>query len=135
MEKEMPRELERALQEIEQLRQENAQLRKKLGMEVSQPKADYRQSGLTSVGSNSRVEEAQEDTSYGRNNPIYAKPARVGSNFSAEEKIKLFRILFRAERMCTQYSGSMNEPERRVIRPLAKIRGVRRKERQRSILL
>ena len=95
MEKEMPRELERALQEIEQLRQENAQLRKKLGMEVSQPKADYRQSGLTSVGSNSRVEEAQEDTSYGRNNPIYAKPARVGSNFSAEEKIKLFRTLFR----------------------------------------
>src|SRR5215813_5728842 len=95
MEKEMPRDLEKALQEIEQLRQENTQLRKKLGMEVSQPKADYRQSGLTSVGSNSRVEEAQADTSYGRNDPISAKPPRVGSNFSAEEKIKLFRTLFK----------------------------------------
>ena len=39
MEKEMPRELERALREIEQLRQENARLRKKLGIEVSEPKA------------------------------------------------------------------------------------------------
>src|SRR5215468_5853887 len=94
MEKMTP-ELEKALHEIEQLRQENAQLRKKLGMEVFQPRADCRQSGLTSVSSNSRVEEAQEDTSYGRNDPISAKLTRVRSNFSAEEKIKLFRTLFR----------------------------------------
>jgi regulator of replication initiation timing len=50
MEKEMTRKLEEAFQEIEQLRQENAQLRKKLGIEVCEPKADYRQSGPTSVG-------------------------------------------------------------------------------------
>ena len=50
MEKEMTRKLEKAFQEIEQLRQENAQLRKKLGIEVSEPKADYSQSGPTSVG-------------------------------------------------------------------------------------
>ena len=74
MEKEMTRKLEKALQEIERLRQENAQLRKKLGIEVSEPKADYSQSGPTSVGSNTRVEEAQEARSYGRYDPISAKP-------------------------------------------------------------
>ena len=58
MEKEMPHDLEKALREIEQLREENAQLRKKLGLEVSEPKADYGQSGPTSVRSNTRVEEA-----------------------------------------------------------------------------
>jgi superfamily II DNA or RNA helicase len=89
MEKEMPRELEKALQEIEQLRQENAQLRKKLGIEVSEPKADYRQSG-----SNTRVKEPQEARSHARYEPTSAGPARVGSNFSADEKIKLFRTLF-----------------------------------------
>jgi cell division septum initiation protein DivIVA len=56
MEKEMPRDLDTALQEIRQLRQENAQLRKKLGMEVSEPKAGYSQSGPTSVGSNTTVD-------------------------------------------------------------------------------
>jgi superfamily II DNA or RNA helicase len=95
MEKEMRRELEKALQEIEQLHQENVQLKKKLGIEVSEPRADYRQSGLTSLGSNTRVEEAQEARSYGRDEPTSAKPSRVGSNFSAEEKIKLFRTLFK----------------------------------------
>ena len=35
----MTAELEKALQEIERLRQENAQLRKKLGIEVSELKA------------------------------------------------------------------------------------------------
>ena len=45
-EKQMMHELEKALQEIERLRQENARLRKKLGIEVSEPKADYNQSGL-----------------------------------------------------------------------------------------
>jgi cell shape-determining protein MreC len=54
MEKEMPSELEKALQEIEQLRQENSQLRKKLGIEVSEATADYIQSGSTCVGSNTR---------------------------------------------------------------------------------
>jgi superfamily II DNA or RNA helicase len=94
MEKEMTRKLEEALQEIEQLRQENAHLRKKLGIEVSEPKADYSQSGATSVGS-TRVEEAHEARSYGRYDPISAKPPAVSSNFSAEEKIKLFRTFFR----------------------------------------
>ena len=60
MEKEMTRKLEKALQEIEQLRQENAQLRKKLGIEVSEPKADYSRSGLTSVGSNTRVKKPRK---------------------------------------------------------------------------
>jgi superfamily II DNA or RNA helicase len=95
MEKEMTRKLEEAFQEIEQLRQENAQLRKKLGIEVCEPKADYRQSGPTSVGSNTRVEEAQEARNYGRYDPTSVKSPRVSSNFSPEEKIKLFRTLFR----------------------------------------
>jgi cell shape-determining protein MreC len=71
MEKEMKRKLEEALQAVEQLREENAQLRKKLGIEVSEPKADYSQSGPTSVGSNTRVEEAQEAKNYVR----YLNPA------------------------------------------------------------
>lgn len=95
MEKEIPPELEKALQEIEQLRQENAQLRKKLGITVSEAKADYNQSRFTSVGSNTRVEQAQEAMSDGRYDPISAKPLRVDSNFSADEKIKLFRTFFR----------------------------------------
>jgi hypothetical protein len=45
MEKKMTTELEKALQEIERLRQENAQFRKKLGMEVSEQKSDYGESG------------------------------------------------------------------------------------------
>jgi superfamily II DNA or RNA helicase len=95
MEKEMTHKLEKALQEIKQLRQENGQLRKKLGIEVSEPKADYRQSALTSLGSNAGVEEFHEARRYGRYEPVSGKPTRVGSNFSAEEKIKLFRTLFK----------------------------------------
>jgi len=95
MEKGMPSELEKALREIEQLRQENARLRKKLGIEVSEPKADYGQSGPASEGFNTRVEELQEASNYGRCDPISAKTPRVSSNFSAQEKIKLFRTLFR----------------------------------------
>jgi hypothetical protein len=95
VEKEMTRKLEEALQEIEQLRRENAQLRKKLGIEVSEPKADYGQSGPASEAFNTRAEKLQEPRSYGRYEPISARPPRVSSNFSAQEKIKLFRTLFR----------------------------------------
>jgi hypothetical protein len=96
MEKEMTRELEKALQEIERLRQENAQLRKKLGMEVSESKADYSQTGTTFVGSTTRVAEIQEARSYGGHGLLTsARLPRVDSNFSAQEKVKLFRALFR----------------------------------------
>ena len=92
----MTPELEKALQEIERLRQENAQLRKMLGIEVSELKPDYSQSGATSVGSNTRVEEAQEARTYGRHGlSISARLPGVDSNSSSREKIKLFRALFR----------------------------------------
>lgn len=90
------RELEKALQEIERLRQENIQLRKKLGIEVSEPKGDYNQSGLSSSGLDARVEETQEARSYGGHGfSPFARPRRIDSNFSAQEKVKLFRALFR----------------------------------------
>jgi superfamily II DNA or RNA helicase len=93
MEKEMTRDLEKALQEIERLRQENAQLRKKLG--VSEAKADYSQTGST-AGSDIAVEETQEARSYGRHGlSTSAGPPRIDSSFSTQEKIKLFRALFR----------------------------------------
>ncbi|MFQ5684475.1 MAG: DEAD/DEAH box helicase family protein, partial [Candidatus Binatia bacterium] len=96
MEKEMVRELEKALQEIERLRRENAELRKKLGIEVSESKADYSQSRATSVGTNTRVEGAQEAESYrGHEFSTSTKPVRMDSNLSVQEKIKLFRTLFR----------------------------------------
>src|SRR5262245_1563227 len=95
MKKGMPSELEKALQEIEQLRQENAKLRRKLGVDVSEPQAYYRQTSPTPVVFHARVEEAHEGRSYGSNEPISAKPPRIESNFSAEEKIKLFRMFFR----------------------------------------
>ena len=135
MEKEMPRELERALREIEQLRQENARLRKKLGIEVSEPKADYGQSGPASEGFNTRVEELQEASNYGRYDPISAKTPRVSSNFSAEEKIKLFRTLFKGREDVYAVFWFNERTERRVIRQLARIRGVRERGMQRSILL
>jgi hypothetical protein len=135
MEKEMPRDLDTALQEIRQLRQENAQLRKRLGMEVSEPKADYSQSGPTSVGSNTTVDEAQEARSYGRYDPISTKLPRVGSNFSAEEKIKLFRTFFRGREDVYAVFWLNERTGRRVIRQLARIHGVRRKEKQKSISL
>ena len=90
------RELEKALQEIVRLRQENARLRKKLGMEVSEPKADYTQSGLGSSGSGSRVEETQEVRSYGGHRlSTSASLRRIDSSVSTQEKINLFRTLFR----------------------------------------
>src|SRR5919109_4594771 len=95
MEKEMTRELEKALQEIERLRQENTRLRKKLGIGPSEPKADYRQSAPTSAGSDTRVAEIQEARSYGSYEPTSTRHPRVESNFSAQEKVKLFRTLFR----------------------------------------
>jgi hypothetical protein len=65
MEKKMTTELEKALQEIERLRQENAQFRKKLGMEVSEQKSDHGESGPSSGEPNSRAEETQEFGTYG----------------------------------------------------------------------
>ena len=95
----MTRELEKALQEIERLRQENAQLRKKLGIEVSEPKADYSQTGTTLVGSNTRVGEIQEARSYGGHGlSTSSKLPRVDSNFSAREKIKVISRAFPGER-------------------------------------
>src|SRR5262245_18608480 len=96
IEKEMTRKLEEALQEIEQLRQENAELRKRLGVEVSEPKADYSRSGPAPGGSNIRVEETQEAQTYGEHGrSISVRPHSVDSNFSSREKLKLFRALFR----------------------------------------
>ena len=95
MEKEMTRKLEEAFREIEQLRQENARLRKKLGIEVSEPRADYHQSGQTSMGFNTKLAEAQQTIHSERSEPTSVESPRVRSNFSAEEKIRLFRTLFR----------------------------------------
>ena len=87
MEKEMTTELEKALQEIERLRQENAQLRKKLGIKVSEPKSDYNQSGPGFVGSDTSVEETQESRTYGGTwTSISARPPGVDSNFSSCKK-------------------------------------------------
>ena len=95
-EKQMMHELEKALQEIVRLRQENARLRKMLGMEVSEQKADYNRSGPSSSVPGSRVEETQEARSYeGHGLSTSASPRQSESNFSTQEKIKLFRTLFR----------------------------------------
>lgn len=67
-------ELEKARQEIESLRRENAELRKMLGMAISDPKADYREHELLAS---------------------IAPLPRVDSNSSTQEKIELFRTLFR----------------------------------------
>jgi hypothetical protein len=97
MEKKMTTELEKALQEIERLRQENAQLRKKLGIRVSEQKSDYGESGPSSGEPNSRAEETQEFVTYGGHglSMAAASPSSVDSSFSSGEKIKLFRALFR----------------------------------------
>jgi hypothetical protein len=95
-EKQLMRELEKALREIERLRQENARLRRKLGMEVSESKSDYNQSGLSSSGPGSRVEETHEARSYeGHGLSTSSSPRQIESNFSTQEKLKLFRALFR----------------------------------------
>jgi superfamily II DNA or RNA helicase len=96
MEKRMATELEKALEEIERLRQENAQLRKKLGTEISETKAAYRQPGPPSLGSSARVEETQEAQAYGEYGLSNStRTAAVSSSFSSRDKIKLFRTLFR----------------------------------------
>ena len=67
-----------------------------LGIEVSEPKGDYNQSGLSSSGPDARVEETQEARSYGGHGlSTFARPRRIDSNVSAQEKVKLFRALFR----------------------------------------
>jgi hypothetical protein len=97
MEKKMTTELEKAIQEIERLRQENAQLRKKLGIKVSEPKSDYNQSRPSSVGADIIVEETQDTRTYGGHGHSISAAGSPGidSNFSSGEKIKLFRALFR----------------------------------------
>jgi hypothetical protein len=97
MEKNMTTELEKALQEIERLRQENAQLRKKLGIQLSEPKSDYGESGPSSGEPDSRAAETQEFGTYGGHglSMSAASPPGVDSSFSSGEKIKLFRTLFR----------------------------------------
>ena len=92
----MTTELEKALQEIEQLRQENAELRKKLGIQVLEPKAIYTQSGRSASGSKTSTEGTQETSPAAAHGlSIAARPAGVSSNFSSKEKVKLFRALFR----------------------------------------
>jgi superfamily II DNA or RNA helicase len=97
MEEKVTTELEKALQEIERLRQENAQLRKKLGIKVSEPKSNYGESGPSSGEPDTGVEETQEFGTYGghRLSMSDARPPGVDSSFSSGEKIKLFRTLFR----------------------------------------
>jgi hypothetical protein len=93
--KKMTTELEKAIQEIERLRQENAQLRKKLGIEVSEPKSDYRQP--SSAAPCSHAVETQEFGIYGEHgfSMSAARPPGVDSSSSNGAKIKLFRTLFR----------------------------------------
>jgi len=89
-------ELEKSLEEIKRLRQENAQLRERLGIGVSEPKAVYSQPEPPLVQANPIVERTQEARIYeehGLSNP--ARPPGANSNFSSREKIKLFRTLFR----------------------------------------
>ena len=97
MEEKMTTELEKAIQEIERLRQENAQLRKKLGIRASEPKSDYGQSGLSSAEPDIRVEETQEFGTYGGHelSMSAARPPGIDSSFSSGEKIELFQALFR----------------------------------------
>ena len=83
MEKEMTRKLEEALQEIEQLRQENAHLRKKLGIEVSEPKADYSQSGPTTVRSNPEKKLRKPEGTY---DPTFAKPPESAPIFPLKKR-------------------------------------------------
>jgi len=91
----MTTELEKAIQEIERLQRENAQLRKKLGIQVFEPKADYTQSGRPAMGSNTSVEETQDTRTYRAHGLSIAAKPPVSSNFSSKEKVKLFRTLFR----------------------------------------
>jgi regulator of replication initiation timing len=60
MREKMTTELEKPLQEIEQMRQENSELRKKLGIQVFEPNALYTQSGRSAVGSKTSTEGTQK---------------------------------------------------------------------------
>ncbi|HEY7316145.1 MAG TPA: DEAD/DEAH box helicase family protein [Candidatus Binatia bacterium] len=93
----MTTELEKAIQEIERLRQENARLRKKLGIKVSEQKSDYGQSGLSSGEPDTRVEGTPELRTYSRHGLTMsaARQPGIDSSFPSGEKIKLFRNLFR----------------------------------------
>ena len=93
----MTTELEKAIQEIKRLRQENAELKKKLGIEISEPKAHYSQSRPTSARPETRITETQETQTYGGyGSSVYAtRQPGIDSYFSSKEKIKLFRELFR----------------------------------------
>ena len=138
MEKEMTLKLEKALQEIERLRQENAQLRKKLGIDVSEPKADYSQSGPTSLGAATpglkKLRKPGAMEVHGLS--ISARPPRVSSNLSAQEEAKVVSDALQGKRGCRmQFFGSMSELEGKAMRQLARIHGVRRKERQKIIFL
>jgi superfamily II DNA or RNA helicase len=82
-------ELGKALREIEQLRQENARLRKELAI-VSEPRPDYRQTS-PAAGSDIASEETNDTRSRGR----HGLSTFADSGFSTQEKIKLFRTLFR----------------------------------------
>ncbi|MBI4528074.1 MAG: hypothetical protein HY695_30130 [Deltaproteobacteria bacterium] len=89
-------ELEKARREIQSLRRENAELRKKVGMQVSEPKADYSQVEKTPA----RVDTSGDENkirSHGGNELVAstAPLSCVDSNSSAQEKIELFRMLFR----------------------------------------
>src|ERR1043166_7114960 len=92
----MATELEKAFEEIQRLRLENAQLRKKLGEKIAATKATYRQVDAPSLGRSSRVEEIPESQAYGDHKiPTSGGTAAISSSFSTEDKIRLFRTLFR----------------------------------------
>lgn len=91
------RELEKARQEIQRLLGENAALRKKLGTAVSEPEANYSPIGTTPTKVNTAIEENQQARDYEQHGlSVSAEPLpRVDSNSSTQEKITLFRALFR----------------------------------------
>jgi hypothetical protein len=95
-ERKMTAELEKAIQEIERLRQENAELRNRLGLKVSEPESDYTQTGPASADSNNKTVRIQEALSTEqRTLAISAEKPAIDFNSSTREKIKLFRSLFR----------------------------------------
>jgi TOTE conflict system, Archaeo-Eukaryotic Primase domain len=95
MEKKTAAELEKALEEIQRLRRENAQLRKKLGIDISEAKADYTREP-SSVAVDTGVEKTQAARVCEEHTPQNSsRTADVDSNFSSREKIRRFRSLFR----------------------------------------
>jgi superfamily II DNA or RNA helicase len=87
--------LDKALREIKRLRQENAQLRQKLGLEVCDLKGDYAQTGSISDRPGDSAENIQDAPIRGtREVSISGSPPGI-DNFSSEDKIRIFRTLFR----------------------------------------